>query len=188
MISYRVVRAAETDRGPIHRVEDLQGRLLSLEELDLLSRIPHRSGAGRHIDFILTDESQPRHGKPFLRPQCLRFKYKPHMTFLGTGLPIGYVENILVCPPGSVPGTEGRIALATATLSETALAALAWDAVHAGILTGVCLHGNGHPDATGEFNTYEGRFVTLGSLDGSCIRNARVLRVREEVQDSGYRR
>lgn len=181
MTPYRVVRGTETERGPIHRIEDLQGRLLYLDEIELLSRLPHRRSVSRHLDFVLTDESRPRHGKPFLRPHSLRFEFKPLLTFLETELPIGTVNDILLCPPGSVPDTEGWTALATATLYSTSLADLAWEAVHAGVLTGVCLHGNSCQDANGELVTYEGRFVVLGSIDGSCIGNARVLRCREEV-------
>lgn len=180
MTAYRVIRAAEGDRGPIHRVEDLNGKILSMVELQLLSQLPARWDQGRrHLDFVLTDESQPRHGKPHLRPRALTFDYKPVLTFLESGYAIGEVDDIVICPPGIIPETEGAVALATVTLFRTQLAELAWQSAQEGILNGVCLHGKGRPDPDGELRAYEGRYVVLGSLEGSCVRNARVLRLRE---------
>jgi hypothetical protein len=41
------------------------------------------------------------------------------------------------------------------------------------------LSGTEKPDRDGIMRRYEGRYVVLGSLDESCVKNARIIRIRD---------
>jgi len=178
-MKYRVERGAMTPTGLMMRIVDESGRLLYTDEIQALAHISEPATTRRHLDFLICDESQPRHGKPVLRPQSLQFNGSTPLTFLDTELVIGTVDEVIVCPPGSLQHhvqAEGCAAIATATLHNTVLAAVAWDALQSKMFSGVCIHGTGNTDT---LQSYTARFVSLGNIDGVCIENARVLRLRE---------
>lgn len=180
MRPYRVV-ASFDEIGILHHIQDASGRVLSVDEWAVLAETPDPGTMSRHVDFILTDESQPKHRKPVLSPHCLTFPTFPPLMFLDSELAIGVVDEVLICPPGSMAGVhvEGACALATATLRPTVLGTIAWQALHEKLFTSVCLHGDGQLDEAGALLSCVARFVVLGSSEGNCIANARVIRLRE---------
>lgn len=182
MKPYRIERGEDEPSGRVMmKIVDGNGRMLYLDEIASLATTPEPTAMSRHLEFVLADESQPKHGKPVLRPQCLKFTHLPPLMFAGHE--IGTVNEVLRCQPGTVDptiGVEGTAAIGTATLKNSALSGLVWDALNAGILGAVCLHGDGQPDETGELPAYVARFVNVVHVEASCIENAKVLRLREE--------
>jgi hypothetical protein len=178
-MNYRVERGEMTPTGLMMRIVDESGRLLYTDEIDALARIPEPATTRRHVDFVVCDESQPRHGKPVLSPHSLQFTASTPLTFLDTELVIGTVDEVLICPPGTLHSevqVEGCAAIATATLHHTVLAGVAWEALQSQMFSGVCIHGTGNTDT---LPSYTARFISLGNIDGVCIEHARVLRTRE---------
>jgi hypothetical protein len=87
---------------------------------------------------------------------------------------VGVCYTAVVEPPGAVPGTEGHALVATASLLDTALTALVWDALQRGVLDSVCL-----ATVTGDAAEGDADHVNLCEPTAACCRNARVLKTWE---------
>jgi len=150
------------------------GQVLGPEAVAALARTPHAPGCVRWLTAIVADEAQP--DDPTLpRPQLGAFvKAEPVELVLGdSGVPIGVVTRIALCPPGALPDTEGRALLGHMVLDDTVLAAIARAAIQAGILTGFCAE----IDCRAEAGGLVGRIgvVRLGAREDNHLPNARVL-------------
>lgn len=188
MTGYQVVRV--WDQGEwCHPVQAPDGRFLKHADLRALAEVPCSSSGVRTVRFILADESTPNRGQGRMKVQGLRYPISGLSLWFGeTGLSIGTVEDVTLHRPGVIPETEGFSLTGIARLSQTLLAAIAWEALTGGVFGGVCIGiGEAEQDTAGWIvgGTIIG--VCLGPLESVCLRNARVLCLWEGRDPRGKR-
>jgi hypothetical protein len=117
-------------------------RALELDEIAELAKEPSQEPElVRRLRLILIDEAhykleawnaEGRFGGDW-QPFRLPLNLNP-----GTDLPIGEIERVVLKRPGEVPGTVGHVLLGDATLANTALADIAFQAVVDSVYTNIC--------------------------------------------------
>jgi hypothetical protein len=150
LVEYRMIRLERSD-GLWTPIVNATGDVLSIEHLDRLAVTPDPdrvARAPRRLVFIIVDEGRPR---PVPRPAPLPYRRLAEtrgvrldgvravppipLTLLPNGLGLGVVHTITRY--AQIPGTTGRALVATATMDDSVLASIAWQAITAGILTAV---------------------------------------------------
>jgi len=125
------------------------GQVLTVEATERLAREPDPTVRRvRRLACILADESLPsaaaaarvgRPPNPRLRVRGLRPAEPLPLTFLASELVIGICESFAILPPGRIEGASGETLRAVVLLNNTKLASVAWGAIKAGILGGLCV-------------------------------------------------
>jgi len=162
------------------------------EEQEQLAKVRSNDLSGRHVRFVLLDESQPRiPGQPPYRAKAVRIPQAVQFELGHAGFVIGEVHTFLPAfdelrqalpralgielPEGLSP--QGDYIIATGSLFDSPLAEKAWEGLARGIFTHVCpviCRPDGEPEGGGELVQ-----VSLVPADMPGIPNARVLKTWE---------
>jgi len=159
------------------------------EQWEEIARVRSNDLSGRHVQFVLIDESQPRiPGQPPYRAKAVRIPHGVQFELGHTGFVIGVVHTFLPVfgelryalpralgielPEGLSP--QGDFVIAQATLFDSGLADRAWQGLERRIFLHVCpviFRPDGEPEEGGQLVQ-----VSLVPADMPGIPNARVLR------------
>jgi len=172
------------DEGEVYTPVMAGARVLELAELAALAAAPgDRPDVARWFCCVLLDEMELeggwRHDLASLATSRCRVTRLP-LVLGDSGLRIGDVETIVRHPPEAVPGVVGSCLVATGRFGTTKLAEIAWTAVQAGILRGVCIELDAEETEPGLRALSTLRAVRLGDLESGHVPGARVLASWEE--------
>lgn len=162
------------------------------EQWEEIARVRSNDLSGRHVQFVLIDESQPRvRGQQPYRAKAVRIQQAVQLEMGHAGFVVGLVHTFLPAfdelryalpralgiemPADLSP--QGDFVIATATLLDSPLAEKAWEGLTRGIFTHVCpviFLPDGEPEGGGELVQ-----VSLVPADMPGIQNARVLKTWE---------
>jgi len=185
---------AEAPDGYYYPIIRANGHELETEAIEALATERDVTvRAVRSFTMLIADESPRRPeiaARRNLPPTRLRVRGLEAVTpfpvvFLDSALEVGTCKpDLMRLPAGAVYGTEqaeGECLLAVARLNDSMLASVAWGAVRAGLLGGVCCeimtYGRDHDGWLTEGTI---RRVILGSADDTCLAAARVTEAWED--------
>jgi hypothetical protein len=176
---YRVARIEHEGQTYYPVVRD--GKMLGLDDLEVLARMRDAVAPVRQMLVVLADEGPPRPGSsvPPIRVAGLQVEAGVPVTYLDSQLVIGRCEDILVLPAGVLAGTTGEVLAGAVVLRPTRLAALAWDAVRIGFFNGLCPEIADFADEDGFMVSGRITRVLLGDSANSCLPGARIVRYWE---------
>ncbi|MGH7392421.1 MAG: hypothetical protein ACREM3_23640 [Candidatus Rokuibacteriota bacterium] len=179
---YRVV-VDHDDEGELVNLAALTpaARALGLADLARL-RDPSARARRRWARLLLADEGPARAPNPRLRLDPLEFVIPTAapLVFGDTSLRLGVVVDVERLAPGAMPNTTGPALVGHVVFLRSVLAGVAWAALRAGVLDGVCLVINAFEIVNDRGARGVVREVRLGTRATACLAAARVLDTWEE--------
>lgn len=178
---YRVVRLVHDGEVYTPIVLARTGRMLEPSDVAELAHVRDVGVVGERVArVVLMDESapQPWSDTPAMRIVGMKCIRKIPLELGDSGFVIGAVEGAEALPAGATPQTEGPHLVARARFHDTVLGSIAWSTLQAGLFRGVCCeieHWRTEPSDGGRIVDGIVTAVRLGTVEGSCFANARIL-------------